>query len=251
MISFNLATINRETLFIQRRAKTRNNFPRKTFQNFTLNSIIFSSFNQINCFITNLLSSSTALRHFKREAMAEMNFQFTIEEDQEMETQPIYLSSDEREIASPCSSPAPQLPNSVPDTYSAITQLRAAQHEKMSSSGIFALQYPTTPPTSLISDDDNDEVLTPKIGNPGQFLPYTPNCHPIPPIMPTNNTHPRYAGISDPTKFWAIRHLASLRYSQPTFINFIKQPNNITTVADGLRNLTLHPHLQCNEWVTG
>ena len=69
--------------------------------------------------------------------------------------------------------------------------------------------------------------------------------------MPTNNTHPRYAGIPDPRKSWAIRHLPSLRYSQRTVIHYIKQPPNITTVADGLQNLTLHPHPQRNEWITG
>ena len=31
----------------------------------------------------------------------------------------------------------------------------------------------------------------------------------------------------------------------------LNNPPNITTVADGLRNLTLHPHPQRNEWVTG
>ena len=98
-----------------------------------------------------------------------------------METQPIYLYSGESEIDSPPSSPIPQLPNNVPDTYSAITQLIAAQHEQMSLSGISALQCPTPPPpTSLISDDENEEVLTPITGNPAQFLPYTPNRHPIP-----------------------------------------------------------------------
>ena len=61
--------------------------------------------------------------------MAEMNSQFTLmnlDEDQEMKTQPIYLFSDESEIDSSCSSPIPQLPNNVPDTYSAITQPIAA-----------------------------------------------------------------------------------------------------------------------------
>ena len=72
--------------------------------------------------------------------MAEMNPQFNFDEVQEMETQPIYLSSDESEIASPCSSPIPQLPNNVPDTYNAITQLIAAQHEQMSLSGTTAPQ---------------------------------------------------------------------------------------------------------------
>ena len=66
----------------------------------------------------------------------------------------------------------------VPDTYKAITQLIAAQHEQMSSFSNSALQYPTTLPTSLISYDDNDGVLTQIIDNPAQFLPYTPNRHP-------------------------------------------------------------------------
>ena len=101
--------------------------------------------------------------------MAGMNSQFTIDEDREMEIQPIYLSSDESEIASPCSSPVPQLPNNVPGTYSAITQLIAAQHEQMSLSGTSAPHYPTIPPTSLISDDDNDEMFIPIIDNPSQF----------------------------------------------------------------------------------
>ena len=110
--------------------------------------------------------------------MAEMNSQFTTDEDQEMETQPIYLSSDESGIASPYSSPTRNLPNNVPDTYSAIIQLKAAQHEQMSSSSNFALQYPPNPPTSLISDDDNVESFTPEMGNPAQLVPYTPNRRP-------------------------------------------------------------------------
>ena len=112
--------------------------------------------------------------------MAEMNSQFTIDEDQEMETQPIYLSSYESKIDSPCSSPIPQLPNNVPDTYTPITQLIAEQHERMSLSG--TLPHSTQPlrQTSLISDDENEEVITPIFGNPAQFLPYTPKRHPIP-----------------------------------------------------------------------
>ena len=179
MISFNLTALNRETPLFQQKAKTRYNFPRKTLQSFTSNSFIVSTFNQISCLICNQFPPTTALRQFKRRAMAEMNSQFTIEEDQEMETQPIYLSSGESKIDLPCSSPIPQLANNVPDTYSAITKL-IAQHKQTSLSGTFSLQYPTTPPTSLISDDDNDDVLTPISGNPAQFLPYIPNRHPIP-----------------------------------------------------------------------
>ena len=88
--------------------------------------------------------------------MSEMSSQFTIGEDQEMETQPIYLSSDKSEIDSLRSSPIPQPPNNVPDTYSAKTQIVAPQHEQMSLSGTSVSQYPTTPPTLLISEDDND-----------------------------------------------------------------------------------------------
>ena len=183
MITFNLIALTRAIPFIQRKAKTLEFSPTKTLQNFPQLSFIVSTFNQTSCCFSKIISSTTALRHFKRKTMAEMKSQLTIDENQEMETQPIYLSSDESEIASPCSSSIQQLPNNVPDTYSAITQLIAAQHEQMSSSSNFALQYPTTPPTSLISDDDNDEVLTPIIGNPAQFLPYTPNRHPIPPQL--------------------------------------------------------------------
>ena len=129
MISFTLTALTRETPLIERKAKTHNIFPRKTFQSFTLNSFIVSTSSQISCLIFNQFSPITALRHFKRKAMAERNSQFTFDEDQERETQPINPSSDESEITSSCSSPIPQLPNNVPETYSAITQLTAAQHE--------------------------------------------------------------------------------------------------------------------------
>ena len=175
MISFNLTVLTRETPSIQRKPKTRNIFPRKTLRNFTLNSFIVSTFFLFSRFNLRTSSRNTALQYFKKKAMAEINSQFNFNEDQEKETQPIYLSSDESEIDSLHPSPIPQLPNDVPDTYSAITQLIAAHHEQMSGSGTSAPQYPTTPRTSLISDDENDEMLTPIIGNPAQFSPYTPN----------------------------------------------------------------------------
>ena len=57
-----------------------------------------------------------ALQYFWKKAMAEINYQINFNEDQDMETHSILLSSDESEIDSPCSSPSPQLPNNVPDT---------------------------------------------------------------------------------------------------------------------------------------
>ena len=181
MVSFNLTALTRETPLIQRKAKTREILPRKTPQSFTLNSFIFSNFILLSHSSLRILSRNTALQYFKMKAMAKINSQFNFIEDQEMETQPIYLSSDESEIDSHSSSPIPQLPNNLPDTYSAITQLIAAQHEKMSLSVTSALQCPTTPPTtSLISDDEKDDMLTPITDNRTQILPHTPNPHPIP-----------------------------------------------------------------------
>ena len=90
MISFNLTALTRETPLIQRKSKTRTVFPRKTFQNFTLNSFIVSTFN-LNSRFNSISSRNTALQHFKKKAMAEINSQFNFDENQEMETQPIYL----------------------------------------------------------------------------------------------------------------------------------------------------------------
>ena len=184
--------------------------------------------------------------------MAEMNSQLNLDGDQEMETQLLYLSSDESEIASPCSSPTRQLPKNVPDTYSAITQLIAAQHAQMSLSGTSALQYPRTPPTSLISDDDNDEVFTPIMGNPAQHVPYTPNrrphplqlCQQITPIPDTpESPTPENRGQSDIFRPYDI--------PDPSSSTSLNSPPNISTVANGLQNLTLLPNPQRNEWVTG
>ena len=173
-----------------------------------------------------------------------MNSQFTIDEDQEMETQPTYLSSDESEIESLCSSPIPQLPNKPPDTYSAITQLIAAQHEQMSLSGTSAPQFPITPPTSVISEDENDEVLTPIIGNTLQSLPYTPNCHPIScQLRQQVTTIPETPESPTPEN----RGQSADFYPNNIPLN---NPPNIIAVANELRNLTLHPHPQRNDLVT-
>ena len=165
--------------------------------------------------------------------MAGTNTQFTIDDDQEMETEHIFLSSDESENESPPSSPLPQLPNNTPDKNSAITQLIAAQHEQMSLSGNSAPQCPTTPPTSLISDDEDNEMLTSTDGVRAQFSTCTRDRRPIPdtPQSPT----PENCGQS--VDF------------HPTNIP-LHNPPNIVTVSDELRNLTLHPHPRRNETIT-
>ena len=252
MIPFNLTALTRPTSFIQRKAKTHGIVHTKTLQNFTQPSFIVSTFKQISRISLKLFPTITALQYFKKKAMAEKNSQFTFDEDQEMETQPNYLSSDESEIASSRSSTTPQLPNNVPDTYSAITQILAAQHEQMSLSG--TLPHSTQPlrQTSLISDDKNEEVITPIIGNPAQFLPYTPKRHPIPlqlcqqttpiPDTPKSPT-PGNRGQSD-----IFRPNDILDPSSSTLLN---NPPSISTVAKGSQKLTLHPHSQRKELVTG
>ena len=91
MIPFNLTDSTRATPLIQRKAKTRIIFPRKTFPNITLNSFIFSTTILLSRFSLRKYSRNTALQYFKKKAMAEINSQFKFDEDQEMETQPIYL----------------------------------------------------------------------------------------------------------------------------------------------------------------
>ena len=95
-------------------------------------------------------------------------------------------------------------------------------------------------------------MLTPITGNPAQFLPYTPNRHPIPfqlcqqitpiPDTPESPT-PENRGQPDIFRPYDIPNEPS-----STILN---DPLIITTVTDGLQNLTLHPHAQRNEWVTG
>ena len=157
------------------------------------------------------------------------------EDEQPMATEPIYLSSDESKINSPPSSPVPQPPDNVPDRYSAITQLIAAQHEQMSMSGISPPPCPITPPTSLISDDEDVEMLTPIRGNRAQFLTYTRDRRSIPETPESPN--PENRGHTDDIL-------------QPSLIP-LNNPPNIITLTDGLRDMTLHAHRQCNDRETG
>ena len=117
MISFNLPALTQPTLLIQRKAKTRKIFPRKTFQNFTQLSFIISIFNKNSRFASNLFSSITALKYFKKKALADMATTFLIEEDEEpMASEPIYLSSDESEYSTPNTTPDHQLECIYPDS---------------------------------------------------------------------------------------------------------------------------------------
>ena len=125
---------------------------RGIFRNKSLKKNIYQTFNVSTSKSTrrinlNKSSTNTALKHFKFRAMAEISYHFAFDGDQERETQPIYLSIGESENTTPCSTPRNQLPNNVPDSYDAITQLIASQHQQMSAPR--NLPYNTHPPHQL------------------------------------------------------------------------------------------------------
>ena len=242
MISFNLTALTRETPFIQRKVKTRIIFPRKTFQNFTQLSFTISIFNKNSRFTSSLFSSITALKYFKKKAMADLTTTFLIEEDEEpMATEPIYLSSDESEYSTPNTTTDHQLECTYPD---AINQLIASQLEQRSKTGAETVFYPPTPNIPMISDDEYQMNPTPIVGNPEQYTSQIPPrrnhpiqlCQQVQPIpdMPESPT-PENRGQSNDF------------YPDNGPLN---NPPNIIAVADELRNLTLHPHPQRNELVT-
>ena len=179
MISLNPTGLTQPTPLIQRKAKARRIFARKTFQIFTQLSFTVSIFNKNSRSASNLFSSITALKHFKKKAMADLTTTFLIEEDEKpMATEPIYLSSDESEYSIPNRTPDHQLERTYPD---AINQLIASQLEQRSNTGTETALYPSTPNMSMNSDDQDPIDPTPIIGNPEQYTPQIPprRNHPI------------------------------------------------------------------------
>ena len=249
MISFNPTALTQPTPLIQRKAKARHIFPRKTLQNFTQFSFTVSIFNINSRFAPNLFSSITALKHFKKKAMADMTTTFLIEEDEEpMATEPIYISSDESEYSTTNTSPDHQLERTYPD---AINQLIDSQLEQRSNKGTETAFYPPTPNMSMNSDDQDPIDPTPIIGSPEQYTPQIPPrrnhplqlCQHVQPIPDTpESPTPENCEHSDNTCPDDIPN------SPPSIP--LNNPPNIMSVANGLRNLTLLPHSQRNEWVT-
>ena len=153
MIFFNLTALIRETSSIQGNPKTREIFRSENLQKFTSSPFPLSIFNQNSRFISSLFSSITALKYFKKKAMADITTTFLIEEDEEpMATEPIYLSSDESEDSTPNTTPDHQLDCIYPDS---INQLIASQLEQRPNTGTETVFYPPTPNMSMIFDDED------------------------------------------------------------------------------------------------
>ena len=118
--------------------------------------------------------------------------------------------------------------------------------------GTETIFYPPTANTSMISDDEDPMTPTPIIGNPEQYTPQIPErrnhpiqlCQHVQPIPDTPESPP----LEDQGPGDIFRPYNLPNASSSTSLN---NPINISTVPDGLRNSTLHPHPQRNEWVTG
>ena len=104
--------------------------------------------------------------------MAGKTLIFLLAENEEpMTTQPIYLSSAESEISTPHATPDQHHESIYSDT---INQLIGSQLEQTSNMGTATVFYRPTPITSMISDNEDQRKLTPKIGNPEQQTSHIP-----------------------------------------------------------------------------
>ena len=119
-----------------------------------------------------MFSSTTALRYFKKEALAEMTPIFLLKEDEQpMATEPIYFSSDNSKYSTPKTTPDHHHESFHPDHFK---QLIATQLEQRSIMGTETAFYPPTLNMSMISDHEVQSILTPIIGNHEQHTSHIP-----------------------------------------------------------------------------
>ena len=181
--------------------------------------------------------------------MAEMTPIFLLEEDEEpMATQPIKLSNDESQYSILNSTPDHHHESNNPDS---INQLMTSQLEQRSNKGTKTVFHPPTPTTSMISDDEEQSNPTLINGNLYQYTSQIPQrrnhpkqlCQQLQPVpdMPESPL-PGDQGQRD-----FFRPYDLLNPSKSASYNSFP---NISTVAAGMQNLTLHPHPEPNEWVT-
>ena len=112
--------------------------------------------------------------------------------------------------------------------------------------------YPPTTNICMISDDDEQLNLIPIIGNPELYTSQIPQrcnhpiqlCQHLQPILETpESPPPEDQGPRD--------IFCSYDLPNPSTSALFNNPLNISRVTDGLQNLTVHPHPQRIEWVTG
>ena len=175
---------------------------------------------------------------------------FLLQEDKEpMATELTYLSNDESEYSTPNATPDHNYESIYPDS---INQLITSQLEQKSDMGTATVFHPTTPNRSMTSDDEAEENFTPLIGTPELCTLHIPQRQ--------NNTiqlrqhlQPVPKTPDSTTPEDQVQRDIFRPYDVPNSSTAASHDNlpNIFTVAHGFRNLTLHPHPQRNEWVTG
>ena len=112
--------------------------------------------------------------------------------------------------------------------------------------------YLPTPNTSLISDDEEQSNLTPIIGNHEQDTSQIPQRrnHPIQ-LYQYAQPIPDTPESPTPEDQGPRNNFRPDDIPNPSTSASFSNPLNISPVADGLQNVTLHPHPERNEWVTG
>ena len=113
------------------------------------------------------------------------------------------------------------------------------------------LQYPPSPPTSFISDDNEDEVFTSIVGNPSQIVPYVPEHLPHPVQLCQQLTH-----NPDTQQFPTPKNCGQPDFFRPYDIPDTSTTSahplpNAPTVIEGLQKMMLHAQMESNVYVTG
>ena len=107
--------------------------------------------------------------------MAEMTPIFHLNVDEKpMATETIYQSSDESENSTSNSVPDHYPERNCSDSHNGSSQLIVMQLEQRSNIGTAVVFCPPTPITSMISDDDEQHCLPPRIGNPARYTSHIP-----------------------------------------------------------------------------
>ena len=248
MISFNPIALTQPTLLIQRKAKARHIFPRKTFQNFTQFSFTVSIFNKNSRFALNLFFFNHGTKILQEESHGRNHN--NILDRRRWRTHgngaDIPLERWERILNSQHNSRSPawmQLSrlDQPANCFTIGTTVKYGHRDHLISTNpkhVYDLWWwRSNEPHS-----NNWKPWTTYAADPTKTQSNHPIqlCQHLQPIPDTpESPTPENCGRSDDF------------YADNIPLNNPPPPPNIIAVADELHNLTLHPHPQRNEWVTG
>ena len=182
-----------------------------------------------------------------------MTPQFVLSEDDEpMATEPIYLSSDGSEYSNHHSTPDHYPENIYPDSHNTIIQLIAWHLEQRSNNGTATVFCPPTPDTSMISDEDEQHSITPINGDPAQYVSQIPQlrnqplqlCQQLQPVPDTPESPP-------PESQGQGNSFGPYDLPKPEPTTPYNSLPDVSAVAAGLQNVTIHTHPEHIQRVTG